>query len=422
MTGGEPAPRPHPPRLLADTRPLREHPAFRRLWAGTLASSVGGWMTAFALTLQVYDLTHSAAAVGALSLAQGIPLLGLGLVGGSVTDGMDRRRLVLVTSSLLAVVSATLAGQAFASLRQLWLLYVLATVAGAVEALDAPARRTFLTRVLPAEQVPAGAALNQLAFQTASLAGPALAGLLVAAGGLRLAYLLDAISFGAALYAVARLPPVAPREQLRRPGLRATAEGLRYIRGNPLLAAAFLADLDATVLGMPRSLFPSLNAAHFGGGAVTLGLLTSAPAVGGLLGSTFSGPLLRVSRPGRAMLALIAVWGVTVAVFGVSTSLWLALLVLAVSGAADSASVVLRATLVQVLTPDRYRGRVTAADYVVGAGGPQLGNVEAGIVGSLTSPTVSAVSGGVGAVLGVAALHLAFPSFARYQAGRHPAD
>jgi len=405
-----------PARLLADVRPLQESAAFRRLWIGTSLSSVGSRMTGFALMLQVYELTRSSAAVGTLMLVQAVPVIALGLLGGSLADAVDRRRLVLVTSSCLTLVSAALAAQAYAGVGQLWLLYALAAVQALLQAVDNPARRTFVPHLLPTAQIPAGLALNMLSFHLSLLTGPALAGFITAAAGLKLCYLIDTVSFGAALYGIARLPPVPPQADARRPGLRATAEGLRFIRRQRVLAAAFLADINATFLGMPVALFPALNAAHFGGAPETLGLLTASLGAGGVLGSALSGPAGRVTRQGRAMLIAVAVWGSGIAGFGLTNVFWLALLLLAVAGAADVTSVVFRGTIVQTVTPDALRGRVSAADYVVGAGVPQIGNFEAGVLGSLTTPVISAVSGGLATVAGAVVLALAAPSFRRYRA------
>jgi MFS family permease len=407
--------------LLADTRPLRESPPFRRLWTGTTVSTLGSAMTGFALVLQTYDLTRSSVAVGAIGLAQVIPILALGLFGGSVADAVDRRRLVLITSGGLTVVSAVLAVQAFAGLRQLWLLYLLAAAAATLESIDGPARRTFLPRLVPRERVPAGVALYTISFHVSFLVGPVLAGAVTAAAGLRVCYLVDAVSFGAALYSVARLPAMPPEGGDARPGFRAVAEGLRYIRRHPVLTAVFLADLDATVFGMPVALFPALNAARFGGSPQTLGLLNAGLAAGGLVGSALSGPAGRVARKARAMLFTVAVWGAAIAGFGFARVLWLALLMLVLAGAADSTTVIFRGSVVQTSTPGRFRGRVMAVDYVVGAGVPRLGNFEAGAVASLTSPAVSAVSGGLAAMAGAAVIRLAFPAVARYGARAEPA-
>jgi hypothetical protein len=414
------APRPRRS-LLADLRPLRESPAFRRLWIGTSVSSVGGTMTGFAVILQTYDLTRSSVAVGAIGLAQFAPVVLIGLLGGSFADAVDRRRLVLVTSGGRAAVSAALAAQAFLGSRQLWLLYALAAAQAALESVDGPARRTFLPRLLPPERIAAGVALNMLSFHICYLFGPVLAGAVTAAAGLRVCYLVDAVSFGAALYGVARLPAMPPRDDPGRPGPRAAAEGLRYIRRQPILMAMFLADLDATLFGMPVALFPALNAARFGGSPRTLGLLNAGLAAGGLLGSALSGPAARVSRKARAMLFAVGLWGAAIAGFGFARTLWLALALLVLAGVADTTSVIFRGSVVQIVTSERMRGRVTAVDYVVGMGVPRLGNFEAGAVASLTSPGISATSGGLAAVAGALLIRLAFPAVAGYRARAGPA-
>jgi MFS family permease len=402
------------PRLFADTRPLRESPAFRRLWIGSSLSSVGSRMTSFATALQIYELTHSSAAVGALALVLGIPTIVVGLLGGSFADAVDRRRLVLLTSSCLAIMSILFTVQAFLELRQVWLLYVLAGIQALLGAVNAPARRTFLPRLLPAGQVPAAMAVDMLSFHASMTVGPLLAGALIATGGLQLCYLVDAVSFAAALYGLARLPPMPPLGDVAEPGLKAVAEGLRFIRRKPVLLGVLLADVNATALGMPFALFPALNDQNFGGSAQTLGLLTAAPAIGGVLGSVLSGPVGHVSRHGRAMLIAVAVWGAALAGFGFTHTLWLALALLAVAGAADTISVIFRSTIVQAVTPDRLRGRVTSVDFVVGAGAPELGNFRAGLVGSLATPAISAISGGIATVLGAGLLRLAVPALARY--------
>lgn len=404
-------------RLLADITPLRESAAFRRLWAGSTLSAVGGSLTSFAVTLQVYDLTRSPVAVGVIGVAQAVPLLAVGLLAGPVADAIDRRKLMLVASTCLAAVSAALAAQAFAGLRLVWLLYMLVAAQSALRAVSQPARGTFIAALLPASQLPAGVALNRLSMQIVLTAGPALAGLIAAAPhlGLRACYLIDAVTFAGSLYGVARLPAMRPHGDIGRPGLRAVAAGLRFIRGSQVLAGAFLADLNATVFGLPVALFPAINAERFGGNPRTLGLFMTAIGVGGLVSAVFSGPVKHVSRQGLGMLTAVAVWGAAFAGFAVAPGLWLTLALLAVAGAADTFTVVFRGTMVQAVTPDEFRGRVMAADYVVGAGGGQLGSLEAGAVGSLTSPVISALSGGLVTVAGSIVIGLALPAFTRYR-------
>ena len=409
-------------RLFTDIGPLRESPAFRRLWIGSTMSSVGSALTRYAVVLQVYELTKSSFAVGAIGIAQLVPLLIIGLAGGSLADMVDRRKLVLICNVCVTAVSATLAAQAFAGLHSLWLLYLLVALQASIGSISQPARRTFIPRLLPQEKLQAGLALDRVSFQVMLIAGPALAGLITAAPalGLRGCYLIDTLSFAAGFYGVLRLPPMRPSPDgattaPARPGLRSVAQGVSYIWHNQVLAGAFLADLNATIFGLPVALFPAINAERFGGDPRTLGLFTASIGVGGLVSAGLSGPLKHLRRQGLAMLVAVAIWGAAFAGFAIAASLWLTLSLLALAGAADTVTVVLRGTIVQTTTPDTFRGRVTAADFVVGAGGGELGNVEAGALGSLTSPTISALTGGLATVAVAFVIGLALPAFTRYR-------
>jgi MFS family permease len=412
-------------RLLPDLRPARDSPAFRRLLAGGLLSSLGSSMTSFAVVLQIWDASHSSLDVGLLGLTF-VPVLVIGLAGGSIADVVDRRKLALLTAAALMAVSAAFAVQAYAGFGQLWLLYLLAMVQAVLQATSAPSRRTFVPRLVPPAQLTAAIALNTLTGRITMLFGPALAGLIAGAFGLRTCYAIDAVSFVASLYATARLPAMPPVPAgpalagavaaKRRPSLRATAEGLRFIRRRPVLVAAFLTDLDAMLLGLPVAIFPALNAAHFGGRPETLGLLNAAVGLGGLLSAALSGPAVRVVRQGRGMLTGTMIWGAAIACFGLTRWLPLALAMLAVAGCADTLTVMFRSSMVQTVTPDEFRGRVSSVEYIIGTGGGPLGNVESGGVASLTSPTFSAVSGGIGCCAIAALIAFACPALIRYRA------
>jgi MFS family permease len=409
-------------KLLADLTPLRESPAFRRLWVGTTLSSVGGAMTSFAITLQVWDITRSTVAVGLVALATLVPLLAIGLPGGALIDAVDNRRLVLGCTCAVMAVSAALTAQAWLGLRQVGLLYALAAVESAVVAVNAPARQSLTPALLPASQLPAAQALQRITFQTVLIGGPALAGVVAGAPhlGLRGCYLIDTISFCCALYGVGTLPkPLnsgkSKSDRSERTRVSAIIAGLGFIRRTPVLAGAFIADVSTTFFGLPTSLFPALNAERFGGDPRTLGLFTAAIGAGGMVTAVLSGPLAHLARQGAAMLASVTVWGAAFAVFAIAHSLWLTLLTLGVAGAADTITVVIRGTIVSTVTPPELRGRVMAADYVVGAGGGNLGSLEAGAVGSLTTPVISALSGGLLVIAAAGALALARPAFRRYR-------
>lgn len=402
-------------RLLADITPLRESVAFRRLLIGGALSGIGGQMTNYAVLLQVYELTRSSLNVGIVELANGLPMIVAAVLSGPLADAADRRKIVLIATIIQTAVSAALAAQAFTGLGQVWLLYLLVGVQGMVAGVASPARRTFMPSLLRRGQLSAGAALQTLAMHGSVLAGPTIAGIITAAAGLKVCYLLDAISFTASLYAVARLPRMRAAGHEARPGLRSIGDGLRFIASRPMILGVLLADTSATLFGMPIALFPAINAERFGGHAETLGLLMSAVSAGGLLGSALSGPASRIRRQGLGMLVAGAVWGAALAAFGWSGTFWLAFGCLALAGAADVTSVMLRTSLVQGLTPDNLRGRISAVDFSVGAGAPALGNFRAGAVASLTSPTTSAVSGGLSVVAGAALIGLFIPALLTYR-------
>jgi MFS family permease len=407
-------------KLLLDTRPLRSSAPFRRVWAGGVLSTVGAQLAVVAVLQQTWELTADPVAVGAIGLAQAIPMIVFGQVGGVLADAVDRRRLVLVTTLGQMVVAALLAAQAFAGIGSLALLLGLVALQSAGGALGAPARRTFAARLLPTDQVGAGIALFNLGFQFSMLVGPAVAGIIVAGWGVGACYAVDTLTFLASLYGVLRLPPLPPDEAAGRADLRAVVAGWRFIAGRPVLAGAFLTDLIATVLAMPIALFPVVNAERFGGTPQTLGLFLSAIAVGGITAGLASGAVTRAGRPGLVMLVAASVWGVALAAFGWAPTAWLALGFLAVAGAADTISVISRGALVQLATPDAYRGRVSAVENIVGMAGPYLGNFRAGLVAGVTTAGFSAISGGLLCVLGVAVVAATVPALRRPETSAQP--
>jgi MFS family permease len=389
---------------VLDTRPLREHPDFRRLWLGTTPSAFGHQIVLVAVMLQVWQLTASPAWVGAIGLARALPMIAGSVLGGSLADRLDRRRLVLWTTAGTTVASVLLAGQALAGVDSLGVILALVALQAACGSLSAPARRALIPRLLPAERVAAGVALNHVSFQAAMLAGPAAAGLIAALWGVAACYLVNVATAGVALYAVARLPEMPPSDPAAAATshLRAVVEGWRFVGRRPVLRGSLLTDLAATVLAMPIALFPMINEERFGGDPRTLGLFLSAIAVGGIAAGLTSGAITRYPYPGRVMLVAAAVWGAGLAGFGLAGPWWLAMGCLVVAGAADTVAVISRGAIVQLATPDTHRGRVSATEHVVGAAGPDLGNYRGGLLAGLTSSTFSLVSGGVLCVLVVA--------------------
>jgi len=405
---------------LVDLRPLRAEPVWRRLFVGTSLSMLGGQVTLVAVLFQVWELSHSTIWVGAVGLAQAVPRVVAGLVGGGLADTLDRRRLVLLTTVGQIAAGALLAAQALAGVGSLGLVLLLVLAQSTFASLGAPARRSFTARVLPRGLVGAGIALDHIAFQASMLVGPALAGVVLGALGVGACYLIDLATFVGALYGVSGLPALPPAEDgVRRPGL--LREGLRYVVRRPLLRDALLTDLVATVPAMPISLFPAVAAERFGGDPRTLGLFFSALAVGGIVAGAGSGLVTRAARPGLVMLGAVAAWGIGLAGFGLAGSLAATLTCLAVAGVADTVSVIARASVVQLATDDAYRGRVSSVELVVGAAGPDVGNLRGGLVAGLTSPTVALVSGALVCLCGVAAIAATNPRLRSFRPVEEPA-
>jgi MFS family permease len=325
-------------------------------------------MTTVALAIQVYAITRSSFAVGVVGICAFFPLVVFGLYGGAIADSMDRRRLALVASTGLWLLSIVLATQALAGLRSVLLLYVVAAVQAACYAVNNPARAAIIPRLLPPPMLPAANALSTASFNLGFTVGPLPGGVVIGWLGLGAAYLVDCVTFTAALYALFRLPPVPPEGDVRRAGLQSVLEGLRYLRTRPNVLMTFLVDMCAMVLAQPRALFPAIAGGLYGGGTRTVGLLAASPAIGSLVAVVFSGPLGLVRRQGRAILVCVVAYGAAVAAFGLAPALWLGVLFLAVSGAADMVSSVFRNTILQVATPDAMRGRLQGV-FIVVAGG-----------------------------------------------------
>jgi hypothetical protein len=402
--------------LLTDVAPLRISADYRRLWFGLSVSQLGQQMTAVALAIQVYAITGSSFAVGVVGICAFVPLVVFGLYGGAIADSMDRRQLALIASTGLWLLSIVLAAQALLGLRSVLLLYVVAAVQAACYAVNNPARAAIIPRLLPPPMLPAANALSTASFNLGFTVGPLLGGVIIGWLGLGAAYLVDCVTFTAALYALWRLPPVPPEGEVRRAGLQSVLEGLRYLRTRPNVLMTFLVDLCAMVLAQPRALFPAVAGGFYGGGTRTVGLLAASPAIGSLVAVIFSGRLGRVRRQGLAVMVCVVIYGAAVAAFGLTRALWLGVLFLAVSGAADMVSSVFRNTILQVATPDALRGRLQGVFIVVVAGGPRLGDFTAGTVAAISTEAFAIVSGGCACMVAVGLLAARYRGFARYDA------
>lgn len=386
-------------RLVIDLTPLRESPDYRRLWTGHAIAILGTQMTRVAVPYQVYVLTDSTLMVGLASLAQLIPLMVCSLFGGSVADAVDRRKLLLVTEGLLAVVVGGLALLALLDSPPIWGIFLLVAITAGLSALDGPARSASVAGLVRREILPSAFALNQTLTQVGAIVGPAVAGVIIAALGLSMTYGLNVVTFVLSIVVLSRMRPMPPSHTVTRPGLTSVIEGLTYLKGKRAVMGCFLADLNAMFFGMPRALFPAIALDQLGGDAMTVGLLHAAPGAGALIGALTSGWVGSVTRQGRAVIISITVWGLAIAGFGLSQWLPLTLLLLMVAGVADVVSAVFRQTVLQLSVPDHLRGRLSAVHIGVVTGGPLLGDARAGATASITSPAFAMVSGGLASAI-----------------------
>ena len=402
-----------PARLLGlDLTPLRTSRDFRLVFAGAGVSGLGSFITYVTIPYQVAVLTKSPLLVGLLGLCELVPLLFMAFVGGALADYVDRRRLVIYGEIAFTVLTAVLLVNALLGRPHLWILYVIAALSTAVDGLQRPALDAIIPRLVPPLQIPATSVLNSLRMNIASLAGPAIAGILLATVDIAWVFAIDLGTFAFCLVCLAFVKSVPPPPAPERPSLRSVVTGLRYARSRPELLGTYLVDINAMFFGMPQALYPFV-AERLGGPAV-LGLLYAAPSAGSLLATVTSRWSARVHRHGLAVIVAAATWGVAIVGFGFASSLWMALLCLALAGGADMISGIFRSIIWNQTIPDHLRGRLAGIEMLSYSIGPTLGNLESGVAARFVGVGGSIIWGGVLCVVGTAALAAALPAFVRY--------
>src|SRR3984885_1268978 len=401
--------------LVVDVRPLRKSRDLRCMFGGQLVLMLGGQLTTVAVPYQVYSLTHSSLDVGLVSLAQLLPLIVGGVVGGALADAVDRRSLLLAAQLLTALCAVGLAVNATVG-TALWPLFVLPAAAAGCSVAGESGLSAMLPNLAGRSETATVNAMLQALLQVGQVAGPAVAGLLLAGVGVSFVYWVDAASVAVAMLATARMSRQRPAGTPDSPGLRSIVAGLRHLRGQPVIQGAFLIDINATVFGVPSAVFPALAFGAFHGGARTLGLLYAAPGAGALLGALTTGWVHRVRRQGRAGIISVIIWGAAIAFCGLSHWLPLALALLAVAGWADVVSAVFRGTIIQLAAPDGLRGRLMGLQMAVVTAGPRIGGAESGAVASAFGATASVVSGGLACIGGALILARLLPAFSRQEA------
>ncbi|QHF20564.1 MFS transporter [Rathayibacter sp. VKM Ac-2762] len=420
---------------VLDVSPLRESPAFARLWAGNVISGIGGQMTIVAVGLHIYELTGSTLAVALVGVVALVPTVIAGLYGGMLADAFDRRLVLLLAAVVAWGSTAGIAALAWLGAETPLSLYVLTAVNAVATTVIVTTRMTLAPRLLRTELVPAAAALGGIASGVEVTVGPALAGVLVASSGFAITYTIDVVLFLAAFLGIAGLPALVPEGERQRPGLESLRYGLGFLKGAPNIRMSFLVDIVAMTFGQPRVVFPAAAAVLLGGGAVTVGALTAAFAIGALISGVFSGRLSGVRRQGLAIGRSIQVYGAFVVAFGTvllgaalvqhdasapnAGLIALAAVALAGAGASDNVSSIFRQTMLQTAVPDNMRGRLQGVFIVVVTGGPRVGDLYTGLLASLALLWLPPLAGGLAIIAILAAVLRLRSGFRAYDA-LHP--
>jgi len=380
-----------------------KHRDFRLLWLGQIVSVTGSQMQSVAINWHVYLLTKSAFALGLVGLFKGAPIIICSLLGGVVADAINRRRLMIVTQSVMLTTAALLAIATIAGLKSVWPIYILSALASAAAAFDIPARQSLMPSLVPATDFPNAVSLSSIVFNMATIGGPALAGFILAGSGPGIIYALNAVSFLAVIAAlIAMRVSGNPELQVRRRealSFTALKEGLHFVWRTPIIVQTMTLDFVATFFASATLLLPIFAQEQLHVDARGYGFLAAAPAIGSVLTALVMARMGSFRREGRLVVVSVAVFGIATAAFGVSTVFWFSLLMLAVSGAADTVSTVLRQTIRQLVTPNHLRGRMTAINMMFFMGGPQLGELEAGSLASIIGAPLSVVVGGLGSLI-----------------------
>jgi MFS family permease len=402
------------PRLLPDLAPWRSSRDFRLMWMAGVVTIFGSFLTVVAVPVQIKELTGSTLAVGAIGVVELVPLIVFGLYGGALADAVDRRKLIVYTEAALGLLSVLLLANTLLPHPMVWPLYVVAALSSALTGIQRPALDAIVPRIVPHEQLSAAAALNSLRWQVGAIAGPSLAGVLIAFAGLEWAYALDAVSFAVSVALGLGLRPSPAAPGAGKPSLRGIWEGASYAWSRKELLGTYAVDLAAMFFAYPMALFPFLaDDLH---APWSLGLMYAAGTVGSLLVSLTSGWTSRVHHHGRLIVYAAVAWGAAMAVAGWMHNVWLVLFFLALAGGCDMVSGIFRSTIWNQTIPDDLRGRLAGIELLSFSVGPQLGQVRSGGVAALAGVRTSIWSGGLACVGAVGLLAACLPKLMSYDA------
>ncbi len=406
-------------RFFSFTSPAAlRHRDFRFLWLGLLVSVSGSMMQNAAILWLIYDLSNSALALGMVGLVRVLPIVAFSLISGVIADKYDRRKLMLLSQIGMAVCAAIIGLLAFVGAKSLWPVYLLAALSASFGAFDLPARQALIPSLVPPEDLPNAFSLHATVFQGASILGPGIAGIVIAHFGIAWAFWLNALSFIAVIVALVKIsyrPVPGAEDKLPKIGRVAIEEGLQFVRRTPIILSSMLLDFFATFFSSATALLPIYAKDILHVGVFGYGWLFAAAAAGALITGIFMSLMPTIGKQGKTLLISVVIYGLATVVFGFSKSFWFAFTALALTGAADTVSMIIRNTLRQLHTPDQLRGRMVSINMIFFMGGPQLGELEAGVLASWFGAPFSVVSGGIGCIIAVACVAWRWPLLWRYE-------
>jgi MFS family permease len=401
--------------------PSLKHRRFFYLWSGQLLSIAGTQMQIWALFWHIRTLTDQPIALGGVGLARIVPIIVFSLVGGVIADSFDRRRVLFFTQSAAALLAIALGLLTQYGQINIWLIYALTAIQAIAIAFDNPARQALVPNLVPAKDLPNAFSMTSIAWQTGAIIGPALSGFVIAFGGQEAVYYINAVSYLAVIVALILIGPVAQTKTDRIAGVswNSIKEGINFIVSKPIIISTMLLDFVATFFASANTLMPIIARDVLHVGVVEYGWLSAAQSVGAVIAALVISQLPELRRQGQLFLGSVVVFGIATVIFGATTSLVLAWSALAVTGAADSVSTIIRNTIRQLQTPDHIRGRMTSVNQIFFQGGPQLGEVEAGVVAQLFGAPIAIITGGIGCIVGMWLIIRRWPLLLTYNGDEH---
>lgn len=404
--------------------PALKHRQFALLWFGQAFSVIGSQMQVWALFWHIDDITQAPLALGMVGAARVVPIVLFSIFGGAIADLFDRRKLMFVTQTSEAVLALILFALTFSGRIELWHIYLITALQAVAFSFDIPARQAVIPNLVPREILPSALSMSSIALQLGSIIGPALSGLVIAGFGIQYTYLINALSFGSVILALIVMGPIKQDTSIRQAHVRVDKEmireGLHFTFNNPLILSSMILDFIATFFASANTLMPIFAREILGLDARGYGILSAAQSAGAVTAAAVLSQIKEIKKQGWILMGAVVSFGLATIVFGLSRFFWLSWAALALAGASDTVSMVIRQTLRQLQTPDRLRGRMTSVNQIFFAGGPQLGEIEAGVVGQLFGVPMAAVSGGIATILGVILIARKWPVLTHYNGDEPP--